>query len=262
MRGRIGEAEKEGKTKQEVSKIDAETAVLETQRKKEKEKADAELAKTQADLGKEITMAKNEAKRTAEAQDAELQKVVEMRRAEMELERLRAKEVIKSRIAAESARETADASLYTQNKAADAVAYAKQKEADAALYAKRQEAEGLREMAHAYGSLAEVMGGPAGLMQFMMLKESTYEKLAHANAQAIQGLQPKITVWNTGSNAIEGGGGGAGTGNAAGAMDPTAPIRNIFQSLPPLLTTIHDQTGVAPPTWLARMPQLEDGKAQ
>ena len=73
----------------------------------------------------------------------------------------------------------------------------------------------------------------------MMLQKNTYEKLAQANATAINGLQPKITVWNTGE-------GGSGS-------DSTAPIRNLFQSLPPLLTTINEQTGIAPPSWLARM---------
>jgi len=79
-------------------------------------------------------------------------------------------------------------------------------------------------------------------MQYLMLTHGTYERLADANASAIKGLQPKINVWNTGS---------AG-GDAA--ADPTAPIRNLFQSLPPLLSTIHDQTGMQPPSWLAQMP--------
>lgn len=44
MRGEIGEAAKRGQTKQEISKIDAETAVLETKRKSEKASADAEVS--------------------------------------------------------------------------------------------------------------------------------------------------------------------------------------------------------------------------
>lgn len=44
------------------------------------------------------------------------------------------------------------------------------------------------------------MGGPQGLMQFLMLQNGTYQKLAEANAKAINGLQPKINVWTTGSN--------------------------------------------------------------
>ena len=69
-----------------------------------------------------------------------------------------------------------------------------------------------------------------------MLQNNTNEKLANANAKAVNGLQPKITVWNTGENAA--------------ASDSTAPIRNLFQSLPPLLSTINEQTGIEPPSWM------------
>jgi len=98
-------------------------------------------------------------------------------------------------------------------------------------------------MAKAYGALAEVFGGPAGLLQYMMLQDNTYERLAAANAKAINGLQPKINVWNTGA-----------AGGEGGAADPGAAIRNIFQTLPPLLSTISDQTGIQPPSWFAQMP--------
>lgn len=73
-----------------------------------------------------------------------------------------------------------------------------------------------------------------------MLRNHTYENLANANATAINGLNPKITVWNTGDN-------------ASSSNDGTGAIRNIMQSLPPLLTTINEQTGIAPPGWLAQM---------
>lgn len=112
----------------------------------------------------------------------------------------------------------------------------------------KQEAQGLVEMAKAYGALADVMGGPAGLLQYMMLQNNTYERLANANARAINGLQPKINVWNTGAAGSEGG----------AAADPAASLRNIFQTLPPLLSTINDQTGIAPPAWFAQMPAKEE----
>ena len=154
----------------------------------------------------------------------------------------------------------ADATVYARMKEIDTAFYQKQKEAEAMLFTKQKEAEGLREMAQAYGCLADVLGGPTGLLQYMMLENNTYERLAMANAKAIQGLQPKITSWNTGSSGGGSGDVGAGVG---GALDPTtAPIRNILQSLPPLLTTIHDQTGVVPPSWLARMPELDNRKGQ
>lgn len=87
-----------------------------------------------------------------------------------------------------------------------------------------------------------------GLLQYMMLQNNTYEKLALANAKAINGLAPKINVWNTGAQ-------------EGGAMDPTAPIRNLMQSLPPLLSTINDQTGIQPPAWLMQMPKHPEGEA-
>ncbi|KAI9812577.1 MAG: hypothetical protein M1827_004566 [Pycnora praestabilis] len=254
MKGHIGEAEKQGRTKQEISKIDADTAVLETKRKSEKATADAQLATKQTELDMGITFAKIRASRQAEVRDTELQREVESARAETELERLRATDVTRSKIAKESAQQHADAAYYTQVKGADgsvykakmdaeAAYYRQTKEAEAAFYAKKKEAEGISEMANAYGHMAEVLGGPQGLMQYLMLQSNTYEKLAKANATAINGLQPKITVWNTGAQGGEG-----------SAADPSAPIRNLFQSLPPLLSTINEQTGIAPPSWLAQMP--------
>lgn len=281
MIGNIGEAEKRGKTRQEISKIDAATAVLETQRKSEKAQADAQLTTTQTKLDMGINLAKIQATREAEAQDAELQKNVETRRAAMQLEKRRATDVVHAKIERESAQEKADARLYAENKNADGHLYKQQqeaeakflgvvkgadalvyqqkqeaeanyiratKEAEASFYAKKKEAEGITEMAKAYEKMASVLGGPQGLLQYMMLEKNTYEKLAQANAKAINGLQPKITVWNTGEN--------------ASGSDSTAPIRNILQTLPPLLSTIDDQTGIKPPNWLAQMRAQQEQQQQ
>ncbi|PLB47079.1 hypothetical protein P170DRAFT_438795 [Aspergillus steynii IBT 23096] len=252
MRGEIGEAEKKGRTKQEISKIDADTAVLETKRKAEKAKADSELKNRQTELDSGVQLAQIVAKRETEVRDAELKKKVENKRAETELERLRAEQVTKSKVERESAQEKADAAFYTEQKAADARLYRQKVEADAAFYRQRQdadaafyqqtrEAEGMLEMSKAYGALVNVLGGPQAFLQFRMLETGTYEKLAKANGAAINGLQPKITTWSTGGKADESG-------------DGLGSIQNIMQSLPPLLSTIHDQTGISPPSWLAQMP--------
>lgn len=132
-----------------------------------------------------------------------------------------------------------------------------QKKADAAYYAKAKEADGLAAMAKAYGDMSAVLGGSQGLLQYMLIQDNAYEKLALANAQAISGLQPKITTWTTG---------GEGSSN-----DGTSALRNIMQNLPPLLSTINEQTGIAPPSWMAQMPGQQaleksgnsgDGKAK
>jgi flotillin len=101
-------------------------------------------------------------------------------------------------------------------------------------------------MADAYGKMSQAFGGPAGLLQYMMIEKGTYVQLAKANAEAIRGLQPKISIWNTGAEAGAGGGeGGAGAGN----QSSVATMRNIYQMLPPLMTTINDQTGINLPEW-------------
>ena len=140
----------------------------------------------------------------------------------------------------------AEADFLVEKRKAEAAYFRLEREAQAHLVTQQREAEGLSAMAKAYGEMATVLGGPQGLMQWMMLSNGTYQQLAEANAKAIHGLQPKINVWNTGAQGGD------------GAMDATAPIRNLFQSLPPLLSTIHDQTGMAPPSWLAQMPQNQN----
>lgn len=278
MIGDIGEAEKRGRTRQEISKIDAQTAVLETKRKSEKAEADNQLKTTQVKLDMELNLAKIEADRNADAKDAQLQRDVEVQRAEAELERRRATDLVHAKIDRESAEQKADAKFYAEKKNADGLLYKQKqdaearylatlkgadalvyqqkqeaevnllratKEAEAAFIAKKKEAEGISELAKAYSNMSSVLGGPQGLLQYMMLQNNTYEKLAKANAQAINGLQPKITVWNTGDS-------------AGSSADSTAPIRNILQSLPPLLSTINEQTGIQPPSWLAKMGERQE----
>ena len=132
MIGEIGEAEKKGRTRQEISKIDAATAVLETQRKSEKAQADAELTTTQTKLNMGIKLAQIQATRQAESKDAELQRDVETKRAEMELERRRATDLVHAKIDRESAQQKADAMWYADTKGADGALYKQKQEAEAA----------------------------------------------------------------------------------------------------------------------------------
>jgi hypothetical protein len=212
MRGEVGEAEKQGKTKQEVAKIHAATAVLETERKAEKAAADAKLTNKEIQIGNDLNIARINAKREAEKRDAELNIDVEKKRALMELERLRATTVVQAKIQKESSQQKADAELYAQEKAAEGQKFSEQASAEAAafrrlrdaeanyaakereaeanfLVTKRQaeaeyfrkerdaqaqliaqqcEAEGLSAMAKAYGDMANVLGGPQGLVSLLI----------------------------------------------------------------------------------------------
>jgi flotillin len=157
----------------------------------------------------------------------------------------------------------ADATVIREQKAADAQAYKTKvaaeaayiaaakdaeahlirqaKEAEGLLIRQAKEAEGLSKMADAYAKMAQAFGGPQGLIQYMMVEKGIYGQLARANADAVRGMQPKVTVWNTGSNA-----GGANDGSGS---DAAAAIRNTYQMLPPLMSTINEQTGITLPEW-------------
>lgn len=148
-----------------------------------------------------------------------------------------------------SARKDTDAAAYKHNQLASAKLEASKKDAEAAFLLKTSEAQGVSALAKAYGEMANVLRGPQGLMQYLMLQDNLYEKLALANAQAVKGLQPKINVWTTG-------------GGENGAQDPAASIRNIFQTLPPLMDTVSEQTGMKPPGWLMQMPESTEQKTR
>jgi flotillin len=260
LRGNVGEAQRKGEQDRELAKINAETAVQKTERDIERATAEATLQTKQAGLTRDVDIAKVTAQRALESKDEDLKREVELKRAAAEMERLRAKDVVKATILKESKQQAADAAAYeieadarakqeAMKLATDAAAYQTRAEADAAKYATQQaaeadvvrrlrEAEGVAAMADAYSKLSTAFGGPAGLLQYLMIEKGTYTELANANAQAVQGLQPKISVWNTGNGAA-----------AGGQRDETEIMRNVYQMLPPLMTTINEQTGITLPEW-------------
>jgi flotillin len=261
--GNVGEAQRKGQQDREIAKINAETAVQKTERDIERSTAESKLQTRQAALTRDVNIAKVQAQRALESQDEELKREVEVKRAAAEMERLRARDVVKATIAKESQQQAADAgayeveadaraqreaqksktdaSTYQTRTEAEAERYAAEQAAEAAVKSRLREAEGMAAMADAYAKMSTAFGGPAGLLQYLMIEKGTYVELAKANAQAVQGLQPKISVWNTGA--------GGNTTGAGGQCDEAEVMRNVYQMLPPLMTTINEQTGITLPEW-------------
>lgn len=146
----------------------------------------------------------------------------------------------------------ADAVLYEQQKAAeaqkasaDANFYARQQVANSELYAKKKEAEGINALAQAEGfylnTLLQQLGGNyTALRDYMMINKDMFQEIARINAQAVNGLQPKISIWSNGK----------GTTDQDGANGAMKGVAEIYSTLPPLLKTVHEQTGMLPPSWL------------
>lgn len=74
-----------------------------------------------------------------------------------------------------------------------------------------------------------------------------FKRLQKINAEAVRGLQPKMSVWTNGS-----GGGDAADG---GAMNEVVGVYKMF---PPLFTTIQEQTGMLPSPWMGSLTYTGD----
>lgn len=141
---------------------------------------------------------------------------------------------------AEAEKTTADAAFYREKQAADATPYSKKKQAEALHF--MAEAQGFY-----LGTLLKHLGGNYNaLRDYIMLEKDMYVGIA----QAVNGLQPKISVW---SGAAFQGSGGAQECNG-GSMNDMA---GIYSMLPPVLKTVHEQTGMQPPAWLGKLPAEE-----
>lgn len=252
LRGNVGEADRRGQQERQIAKINAETAVQKTDRDIERATAEANLATQKTNLKRDVDIARIQASRATESRDEDLKKDVEVKRAAAELERLRATDVVKATIDREAKQQAADARAYEIEAEARAQLEQANMAASAHLQKQLRDAEGVTAMADAYAKLGQAFGGPENLLRYMMIEKGTYVELAKANAAAVQGMQPKISVWNTGSDA------GSGNGSSGGGQDSAAAMRNIYQLLPPLMSTIHEQTGITLPEWqFGKMPGNE-----
>ncbi|KAK9279373.1 hypothetical protein L1049_013052 [Liquidambar formosana] len=158
--------------------------------------------------------------------------------------------------------------LYKKQKAAEAILFGKEKEAqaqkaiaeaafftrqqvaDGELYAKKKEAEGILALAQAQGNylrtLLDSLGGNyAALRDYMMINGGMFQEIAKINAEAVRGLQPKISIWTNGS-----GGGEAMDGAGSGGHGAMKEVAGVYRMLPPLFKTVHEQTGMLPPAWM------------
>ncbi|MQL80738.1 hypothetical protein Taro_013197 [Colocasia esculenta] len=261
---KIFSTQRQGEGKKEEIKVMSEVKIFENQREAEVAKADAELATKKAGWAQHAQMAEVEATKAVAIREAELQMEVERRNALRQTEKLKAdllsKAVVDYEMKVQEAnwelyekQKAAEAMLYEQQKiaegqkaAAEAAAFSRQQQAEAELYAKKKEAEGLLAMADAQGAylskLLESLGGNYGAVRdYLMINAGTYQEIARINAEAVRGLQPKISVWTSG---------GEQKGEGGCAMREVA---GLYKMLPPLFKTVEEQVGMLPPAWMGTM---------
>ncbi|KAE8690015.1 Flotillin-like protein 1 [Hibiscus syriacus] len=261
MKGEIGSKLREGQTLQNAAKIDADT------KEAELAEANADLAKKKAGWAKEAQVAEVEASKAVALREAELQREVERMNALTRTEKLKAEFLSQASVEYDTKVQEANWELYQKQKQAEAILYEKEKEAaaqkatadatfygrqrvaDVELYAKQKEAEGLMALAQAQGvylrTLLDALGGNyAALRDYLMINGGMFQEIAKINAEAVRGLQPRISIWTNGS-------GEAIDGNGSSAMKEVA---GVYRMLPPLFKTVHEQTGMLPPSWMGTLP--------
>ncbi|KAM7256842.1 hypothetical protein ACFE04_012583 [Oxalis oulophora] len=291
MKGAIGEKLRQGQTVQNAAKIDAETKIIATQRQGEGTKeeikvktnvkifenqkeadvaeANAELAMKKARWAQAAQLAEVEASKAVALREAQLQTEVEKKNALTQTEKLKADKLSKATVEYEIKVQEAnwglykkkmeiDAQLYQEQKSAeakkamsDALSYAAKQSTDAQLYAKKGEAEAVKLLAEAQGHYVKTLLGALDgkyelLRDYMMIDKNVFQEMAKINAGAINGLQPKISIW-TGAND------GNNNANGTGGNGMMKDIAGVYGMLPPLLNTVHEQTGMLPPAWLGTL---------
>ncbi|CAN1169314.1 Flotillin-like protein 1 [Linum perenne] len=142
----------------------------------------------------------------------------------------------------------AEVTLALGRAAADAEFYRKQKAADAELYSKQKEAEATMALAKAQGyyvkTILESLGGDYGAMRdYLMIDGGMFQQLAKINADAVRGLNPKLSIWT----------GAGGVGDCSGDGGVGKEIAGLYKMLPPLMQTVEEQTGMTPPAWLGTL---------
>jgi flotillin len=148
--------------------------------------------------------------------EAELQIQVETKRKEQNLEAIRATNLSDAIVQAEAQERLADANLYS-----------KHKEAEGLLSIYNAQAEGIK-------MVCDAGTKDPNLAKFYLgLNADLYPQLASKVADAVQGLNPKIHIWNTGPKSEN---------NVA------SPILDLLKGFGPVLDGISDDVQL--PSWM------------
>ncbi|KAK9788452.1 hypothetical protein WJX73_007874 [Symbiochloris irregularis] len=270
-RGDIGEKENQGQTMVQLKGIEARVQREHNLKQQDIHNSNADLAVVKAQTNQREKVAKIEADNIANSKQVELETALNKLRATQQMEHLRATNLAEATVAAEAiaqkaegeakaqkaradgqlyaVKQQAEGQLYSSTKEAEGRLYTSTKEAEGRLIADLKAAEGLKARAQAQAAglaaIVEAAGGSLELAKFYMaLDRGLFVDLARQTAAAVQGLSPKLNIWNTGAASPE-----------AGAANGMAPLHGLFQSLPPMLDALQQQTDVRLPSWAPQVQQ-------
>lgn len=177
--GNVGYKEREATTRQHIALLEAETIKQENNSNKNIQVSNAELSVITSQADQTAKIAEIESSSNAAIREYELMLIVEQKRYDAELLKSKATLLPNAMIEAESIKINAEA-----------VFFAKQKEADGLKAVYLAQSDGINQL------LTSFKNDQQALMQYIMVENNLYEKIAEANAKGLQGLNPKITMFN------------------------------------------------------------------
>lgn len=258
--GDIGESERSADALMKIAEIESRKIKEQNINKENITRSKLELDLVQVECEQNIQMKKVEAELAPKELNIKRSTELQLLQAKNKEAELNASLFVESKIRANAAIEKARGDMESKNRETEAELYKVQKNAealrfqyDAELYKAQQEAEAVKIMADAikYKTQCEAenilvktqavadsfrhyleSGVSEDMIKFYLaLENELYTKLADASASAIQGLAPKINVWNTGnSNGTE-----------------FSAIKNLAQCIPPIADVLKTQTGITLP---------------
>lgn len=239
--GDIGEKEREIITRKQRSILEADAKQTETQQNQKMSDYSRELSITNTTNQQQEQLAKIEAHKAMETKRIDVESDLNKRKQAQELERLRSEQVIKATASAEAKVKDAEADAAAMEIRAKAQFFAKSKEADGIKALLEAQAEGLGKIYDVSKSNPEMASFYLALEKGLFNPHGLFATVAHEQAEAIRGLEPKIHIWNTGEK--------------QGAY--TDIIKDLTKTLPPILDVVQNQTGIKLPTWMGEMPMKQ-----
>lgn len=216
--GEIGVAKNEGETRIATAEIERDATIKENEREMIIAKSNAELKSVEAEAYRVSEVARIEAEQSAMIRKHELEKDVALKKKEEQLENKRANIMTLAIVESEAIERKADAELYAKNKEAEGIY---------ALY--KAKADGLNEIRKAANSerLTEFYYG---------VDSGLYKDIAVESSKAVQGMEPKVHLWKTGSDAFD--------------TNTLLPITKMMQNFAPGLDGINETIKL--PKWMPK----------
>jgi flotillin len=161
------------------------------------------LTVKEAEYQRLVQLAQVETAVASQLKEIEMGRVIQVERAQLETEKIRADKLAQAKVNYETTIQNANSAYYEM-----------QKKAEGAQLLYEAQAEGINNIVSAFK-----MDSRAAL-KYMMIQKGYFLDLAKLNSEAVKGLQPKICVWNTGSS------GGSGSSNSVDMSTYSAALSN------------------------------------